>query len=736
MLYRSREHPSWVWLGLISLLGISPCPANHVTVLRAARAEQPPAPLDLTPREVQILARRRAAHVADLQGSKGPRETENLTLDDSTVGLPWSLDSAADSPPLLAIDGDGDTAWRGAPDKTLWVYNLPLQRAVHLSLIRSYFGDSSKSGVPSVYHWEYRPAQNGACRADANWQLVSGSAVDDRDPNQFVSGPKDIHVRRQALFTDADACALRLVVTTSEGGPPVVRDLRVLEGARSLTRDPGVRVLAETRIPVVARSSLRGAVDGKYETLWAGRAGQERWTLRIELPEVRMIDRISLTLGLDAVTVPTGTGTGRRFSGAYLPLRYSLSASPDEDLAHLSPIEEAEPPSENGEPLPTRRRLVRLRAARPVRELELTITKATGPSGEDDDSLAAPVIRDLGVYEASDEHPVVTEPLFLSVNANPSAMTHEMKWGEDGADAEFARAIYHRLRRVISGFDVDTGYPADASRKRDLGRGKFLESIEGDDPLLAEPLLHSISPPPMVMLSGSLLFEFDEKTKKPEMNTQPWGWNVFASASDDDRGMGQLVPALRDRVAPFIGFCGGAHILGLFEAKSRGSSRGERAPGEGATRVTSEGAPGEGAPSEVRTLIDTVLVRNFNQEIRPLAINKQLYERAWWYDPPRTDTVRPRVTFEPSDPLFATLPEWDSGRATSLELPLSHIDMIRADAFDQSLSKFHVSAYSEYCRPWVSTQGPSRSAKIPREPSRGACEFPKRFTRQTPARTR
>ena len=188
---------------------------------------------------MQILARRRAAHAADQQGSKGPRETENLTLDDSTVGLPWSLDSAADSPPLLAIDGDGDTAWRGAPDKTLWVYNLPLQRAVHLSLIRSYFGDSSKSGVPSVYHWEYRPALNGACRADANWQLVSGSAVDDRDPNQFVSGPKDIHVRRQALFTDADACALRLVVTTSEGGPPVVRDLRVLEGARSLTRDPG-----------------------------------------------------------------------------------------------------------------------------------------------------------------------------------------------------------------------------------------------------------------------------------------------------------------------------------------------------------------------------------------------------------------------------------------------------------------------------------------------------------------
>ena len=150
MLYRSRNIRSWVWLGLISLLGTSPCPANHVTVLRAARAEQPPAPLNLTPREVQILARRRAAHAADHAGLEGPArdrksDARRLYRRSSVVAR-----QRTDSPPLLAIDGDGDTAWRGAPDKTLWVYNLPLQRAVHLSLIRSYFGDSSKSGVPSV----------------------------------------------------------------------------------------------------------------------------------------------------------------------------------------------------------------------------------------------------------------------------------------------------------------------------------------------------------------------------------------------------------------------------------------------------------------------------------------------------------------------------------------------------------------------------------------------------------
>ena len=169
-----------------------------------------------------------------------------------------------------------------------------------------------------------------------------------------------------------------------------MRDLRVLEGARSLTRDPGVRVLAETRIPVVARSSLRGRSTEKYETLWAGRAGQERWTLRVELPEVRTIDRISLTLGLDAVTVPTGTGP---VAASREPTSRCATAS----LRAPTKIPRTSRPLKRPSPERKRRTAPHAAATRsfarcaPVRELELTITKATGPSGEDDDSLAAPV---------------------------------------------------------------------------------------------------------------------------------------------------------------------------------------------------------------------------------------------------------------------------------------------------------------------------------------------------------
>jgi hypothetical protein len=303
---------------------------------------------------------------------------------------------------------------------------------------------------------------------------------------------------------------------------------------------------------------------------------------------------------------------------------------------------------------------------------------------------------------------VVTEPLFLSVDANPSGLTHRLKWGEEGADAEFARAVSHRLRRFIAGYDVDTGWPADASRRRDNGRGRFLESIEGDDPLLAPPLLQAISPPPVLLLSGSFSFEFDDHTAAPEDKTRPWSWNVMAAAGDPDRGMGQLVPAFRDRMVPFVGFCGGAHILGLFEAQ----------------RALSERATGEDSPS-VRTLLDAVIARNINQEIRPLKLTRDYYERAWWYDSPRTDLVRPVVSFEAADPLFASVPGGD--RRESRELPLSHVDMLREPAFDSVLSSFRVSAYSNYCSPLVDPSGPAEVRPDPSRPDARCVRIPQAF---------
>jgi hypothetical protein len=704
---------SFVLFGLLSLLGMSQR-MSRTPLLQAATVKLPPSTLEtLSEVEQAARARRHAAHLHDVAGTRGARDTHNLAVDEKVSGTPWSVDPVPDGAPILAVDGDPNTAWRGSPADSLWVWNLPFSRVVHLALLRAYFGDASNRGVPTVYRWEYRAPVAGHCD-DAEWQVIPRSEVDDRDPNQFVSGPNNVHVRRQALFTDVDACALRLVISRSEGGPPSLRELQILEGAPSITRGPGVRVFASNHLPAVPRSSPEAVLDGKYETLWAGEPGLERWSMEIRLPEARTIDRISLAMGLDAVTVPREEGTGRSFSGAYLPLRYTVESSPDDDIDHLSPIEEANPPKLDDDPLPTRRRLVHLTQPRRVEMLRITVTAATGPLGERDVATSAPVIREVGMFEASDPRPVVTEPLFLSVDANPSGLTHRLKWAEEGSDGEFARAVSHRLRRFIVGYDVDTGWPADASRRRDNGRGRFLESIEGDDPLLAAPLLQAISPPPVLLLSGSLSFEFDDHTAAPDDKSRPWSWNVLAPAGDPDRGMGQLLPAFRDRVAPFIGFCGGAHILGLFEAQ----------------RALADRESGE-APV-VRALLDAAIVRNTNQEIRPLKLTRDYYERAWWYDPPRTDRVRPVVTFDAADPLFTSLPGGD--RRESRELPLSHVDMLREPAFDDILSGFQVSAYSDYCSPLVDPAGPAEVLPAPGQPDARCVRVPQAFRSTDPSR--
>jgi hypothetical protein len=707
-------------LALLSLLGMSPCGSSHAPLLQAATVVVPAMMLDPLPDDERLAqGRRRAAHLQDMASFHGGRDTRNIALDDKVVAPPWSLDASPDGSPVLAIDGDPHTAWRGSSSASLWVWNLPMRRVVHLSLVRAYFGDAANRGVPSVYRWEYRPPVAGQC-SEGSWQLAPHGAVDDRDPNFFVNGPNDVHIRRQALFTDVDACALRLVVVRSEGGPPVVREVQILEGAPSVARGPGVEVFAANHLPAIPQSSPEAVLDGQYETLWAGQPGLESWTLAIRLPEPRTIDRISLSMGLDAVTVARAKGPGRDFSGAYLPTHYVLESSPDEDEGHMSTVEEADPPALNEEPLPTRRRLIHLAHPRRIQILRITITDATGPAGERDATTRAPILRDIGMFEATDPRPVVTEPLFLSVDANPSGLTQRLRWGEAGADGEFARAVAHRMRRTLVGFDVDTGWPADGSRKRDNGRGRFLEAIEGDDPVLAKPLLQSMSPPPVLLLSGSLSFEFDDHTAPPSDTTMIWSWNVMASADEPDRGMGQLIPAYRERIAPFIGFCGGAHILGLFEAER---VLAERARG---------GGDGTEAPPNARSVIDAVITRNTNQEIRPLKLGRPYYERAWWTDSERMDRIRPVVTFDPSDPLFAALP--GDERRQSRELPLSHVDMLREPAFESLLSRFRVSAFSDYCSPLVDPAGPEEVRPDPAQPEARCVRVPQAFRSTEPRR--
>jgi hypothetical protein len=136
--------------------------------------------------------------------------------------------------------------------------------------------------------------------------------------------------------------------------------------------------------------------------------------------------------------------------------------------------------------------------------------------------------------------------------------------------------------------------------------------------------------------------------------------------------MGQLAPAVRQRVAPFMGFCGGAQILGLLEAKA----------GDGS------------AADEDRRMIDLILRRTSGRPIRGFAPAMDV-ERAWPGDP---HPPRARINFAVADPLFADLAGVQH-RSTTEALPESHSDAVRADAFlaGAPLQRFEVVATSAFC---------------------------------------
>lgn len=610
-----------------------------------------------------LEGRRRDALLVDRALSRGPRDAHDLALDADVSGPPAS-ETSFGSDPLEAIDGDESTAWRGRPGAGEWIWALPFHRVVHLALVRASFGDGPMIGVPSAYRWETQAPVDGRCEPWALWSLVPGGQRDDRDDNVFLHGDKDIHAQRQALFTDVDACGLRLVVTAMDRGGPVLREVKLVEGAPSLSR--GARVEAPSPSPVLAESSAEGVVDGTYEGAWAGTAGAGEWTVTVRLPAPQVVDRTRLVLGEDAVTSAQRGTTGRVFSGGYLPTRYAIETSPDDSPAHLVPLSEADPPHDGDALLPVRRRLIK-HSPRVVKTLRLTIHAATGRWGERESATAAPVVREIGLYAASDARPVVAEPTFLSVDANPSGLTALGKGGEAYADGVFARDAYHRLRRVLVGFDADTRWPADASRRRDRGTGRFLEAIEGDDPSLGRALLEASSPRPIVLLSGALDWEFGDRTAPWPGKAAHWTWDVTSDAASAGRGMGRLGPAVRDRVAAFVGFCGGAQILALLAAD---------------------------APR------DAIVMRNANTPIRGLLAVEDPYERAWWSDAPALDRARPTIELDPLDALFAT-GEPGPRRRETRELPSLHGDTIRASAFERWLSPFQVVATSRFCRRWV-----------------------------------
>ena len=133
-------------------------------------------------------------------------------------------------------------------------------------------------------------------------------------------------------------------------------------------------------------------------------------------------------------------------------------------------------------------------------------------------------------------------------------------------------------------------------------------------------------------------------------------------------------------MTPFIGFCGGAQLLGLLEAEPVGHKS-----------------------VEDEDLIDEVLRRATGKPIRGFAPPTEC-ERAWPGDP---RPGRATVAFDRADPLFADL-AGGAGRSTTRELPLSHADAVRSEAFlpGGPLRRFELVATSTFCGPGVVAASP------------------------------
>ncbi len=579
----------------------------------------------------------------------------------------------------FAVDGRDDTVWTGRPGETQWKWTAAFVRVVHLGLVRARFGTAPKSGVPTEFRWEVRsPSGDGATcspapeASDEGWVALAGA--DGAIPLPGDSGAPQPSLR--SWFVDAEACGLRLVVDRTNAGPPVLREVQAIESARDVLRFADAS--DDGSYPDL---SAAGAVDGTYARRWAGASGKSRWTLRVDLREPQPIDRVRLILGFDATSTPR-PGAGRSYAIAWAPVHYSLEAS--EDGRRFVSVA-SEPLRSDGSVLPLRRRLVTFSEPRNVRALRLVMTGATGPGGLPE-SGAIPVVREIAAYRADDARPILAAPWILSVNANPSAESRSTPGGEITNDAYHAKFLQGRFAPLLPALSRDDRYarslgvfgePLDAPPSEHAGEA--LESIEGDDPQLDAQLLSQSSPPPVVVLSGSNDWDYASETRPDPTHPKRWHWDPLRDARFG--GMGQLAPAVRHRVAPFIGFCGGAQILGLLEARR------------------SEGP----SPDDDRRAIDQVLRRTSGHPIRGFALPIDV-ERAWPSDP---HPPRAKIQFVPNDALFADL----SGplhRSTTQALPESHADALRPDAFlpGGPLERFEVLATSAFCAPDVVAASP------------------------------
>jgi hypothetical protein len=591
----------------------------------------------------------------------------------------------------LAVDGHDDTAWAGKPGELQWKWAAAFAHPVHVGLLRARFGASPTSGVPTAFRWEARPPQKDGKTCDAlsltsdeGWTGLDGAE------QSTLSGEMLAQPTRRSWFVDADACALRLVIDRTNAGTPVVREVQAIEGARDVLR--GGEASDDGAYPGFRAAD---AIDGTYAQRWAGAPGKSRWTLRVDLPEAQSIDRVRLVLGFDATSVPR-TEHGRAYAIAWAPVHYSVEIS--EDGRRFVPIA-SEPLRSDGALLPLRRRLVTLPEARIVRALRLVMNGATGAGGMPEPG-AVPVVREIAAYRADDPRPILAAPWILSVNANPSAESHTTPGGEVTNDAYWAKFLQRRLTQLLPVLRRDDRYdralgprgePLDAPPNDEAGQ--MLESIEGDDPLLDAQLLSQSSPPPIAALSGSDDWDYAAETGPDRQRPKLWHWDPLRDARGG--GIGQLATAVRQRVAPFLGFCGGAQILALLEARR-----------------------GDGSLEDDRRAIDLILRRTSGRPIRGFAPPIDL-ERAWPGDP---HPPRAKIQFLPTDPLFADL-AGPLRRSTTQALPESHSDVVRPDAFlpGGPLQRFEVLATSAFCGPDVIAAS-SRDGIFPNPSGPGWCD--------------
>jgi len=589
----------------------------------------------------------------------------------------------------LAVDGDQATAWTGRPGEMQWQWMAAFAAPVHLSLLRARFGISPTSGVPIEFRWETRPPPSDgsdcatATTDDDPWVPLETAAQTGLRTEELAAQPT-----RRSWFVDADACALRLVVDRTNAGPPVVHEVEAIEGARDVLRD--ATASDDGTYPGFIASD---AIDGTYARRWVGAPGKSRWSLRLDLRQPRAIDRIRLVLGFDATSVPR-PNHGRSYAIAWAPVHYLLEGS--EDGRSFAPIA-SEPLRPDGSPLPLRRRLITISEPRKLRILRLVMSGATGASGLPE-AGAVPVVREISAYAAADTRPILAAPWLLSINANPSAASHLTPGAEVTNDAYWAKFLQRRMAGLLPALRRDdrfaralgpSGEPLEAPPNDEAGQA--LESIEADDPLLDAQLLSQSSPPPIAVLSGSDDWDYGIETGPDRRRPKQWFWNPLRGARAG--GIGQLAPAVRQRVAPFVGFCGGAQILALLEARS-----------------------GDGADNDQRT-IDLVLRRTSGRPIRGFAPPLDL-ARAW----PGEQRPRAKIQFLPNDPLFVDL-AGATGRSTTQSLPESHSDAVRPDAFlpGGPLQRFEVVATSAFCGPDV-VAASARDGVFPNPSGPGWCD--------------